>query len=225
MAGKKGLDVQREILKDAQSKNPDLSVALVGENKDFVDLFYVLKQLKLAENFQDEVSKDTGAAKQDKDKKLKPANPNMVKDKKTGQKYLVDPMPSVIISVTGDAQDMPEDHEFIASVDDLMKYMGESRGIFKLNREAASRAISMMTANKKEKIQEKIDELRRLAQTDYFDIALLHYQHFATWPKDSMRWQDGISEARVKQAIVGQGASVHGLPALRQMPGNKWCSI
>jgi len=159
MAGKKGLDVQREILKDAQSKNPDLSVALVGENKDFVDLFYVLKQLKLAENFQDEVSKDTGAAKQDKDKKLKPANPNMVKDKKTGQKYLVDPMPSVIISVTGDAQDMPEDHEFIASVDDLMKYMGESRGIFKLNREAASRAISMMTANKKEKIQQKIDEL------------------------------------------------------------------
>jgi hypothetical protein len=161
MAGKKGLDVQREILKDAQSKNPDLSVALVGENKDFVDLFYVLKQLKLAENFQDEVSKDTGAAKQDKDKKLKPANPNMVKDKKTGQKYLVDPMPSVIISVTGDAQDMPEDHEFIASVDDLMKYMGESRGIFKLNREAASRAISMMTANKKDKIStavEKIDK-------------------------------------------------------------------
>ena len=73
--------------------------------------------------------------------------------------------------------------------------------------------------------QDKIDELRRLAQTDYFDIALLHYQHFATWPKDSMRWQDGISEARVKQAIVGQGASVHGLPALRQMPGNKWLEV
>jgi hypothetical protein len=40
-----------------------------------------------------------------------------------------------------------------------------------------------------------------------------------------MRWQDGISEARVKQAIVGQGASVHGLPALRQMPGNKWLEV
>jgi aryl-alcohol dehydrogenase-like predicted oxidoreductase len=73
--------------------------------------------------------------------------------------------------------------------------------------------------------QDKIDELRKLAQTDYFDIALLHYQHVATWPTDTVRWQDAISEAKVKQAIVGQGASVHGLPALRQMPGNKWLEI
>src|ERR1700693_1841669 len=40
--------------------------------------------------------------------------------------------------------------------------------------------------------QAKIDELRKLAKTDYFDIALLHYQHVATWPKDTLRWQDGI---------------------------------
>lgn len=73
--------------------------------------------------------------------------------------------------------------------------------------------------------QEKIDELRRLAQTDYFDIALLHYQHVATWPTDTVRWQDGILEAKVKQAVIGHGASVHGLPALRQMPGNKWLEI
>jgi hypothetical protein len=167
MAGKTGQEVQEEIRKAAQSKNPDLSVAFVGEETDFVDVFHVLKQLKLAENFHDEASKDAGAAKKDKDKELKKdkdkelktANPNVVKDKKTGQKYLVDPLPSVIISVTGDAQDMPEDHEFIASVDDLMKFMEENGGVLKLNREAASRAISMMTANKKEKIQEKIDEL------------------------------------------------------------------
>jgi aryl-alcohol dehydrogenase-like predicted oxidoreductase len=73
--------------------------------------------------------------------------------------------------------------------------------------------------------QAKIDELRKLAKTDYFDIALLHYQHVATWPKDTLRWQDGISEARVKKAVVSQGASVHGLPALRQMPGNDWLQV
>src|SRR4051812_42918291 len=33
--------------------------------------------------------------------------------------------------------------------------------------------------------QEKLDELRKAANTEYFDIGLLHYQHFATWPKDS----------------------------------------
>jgi 1-deoxyxylulose-5-phosphate synthase len=73
--------------------------------------------------------------------------------------------------------------------------------------------------------QAKIDELRKLAKTDYFDIALLHYQHVATWPKDTSRWQDGISEARVKKAVISQGASVHGLPALRQMPGNDWLQV
>jgi aryl-alcohol dehydrogenase-like predicted oxidoreductase len=71
----------------------------------------------------------------------------------------------------------------------------------------------------------KIDELRQIARTDYFDIALLHYQHTATWPADTARWQDGILEAKHKSAVVGYGASVHGLPALRQMPGNKWLQI
>jgi aryl-alcohol dehydrogenase-like predicted oxidoreductase len=73
--------------------------------------------------------------------------------------------------------------------------------------------------------QAKIDELRKLANTDYFDIALLHYQHVATWPTDTVRWQDGISEAREKKAVLSQGASVHGLPALRRMPGNEWLQV
>jgi aryl-alcohol dehydrogenase-like predicted oxidoreductase len=73
--------------------------------------------------------------------------------------------------------------------------------------------------------QEKIDQLRKMAKTDYFDIVLLHFQHKATWPTDSLKWQDGISEAQVKQAVLSHGASVHGLPALRQFPGNKWLDI
>ncbi len=73
--------------------------------------------------------------------------------------------------------------------------------------------------------QEKFDELRKLANTDYFDIMLLHYQHVATWPTDTGRWQDAVLEAKHKQQIVGHGASVHGLPALRRFPGNKWLEI
>jgi aryl-alcohol dehydrogenase-like predicted oxidoreductase len=73
--------------------------------------------------------------------------------------------------------------------------------------------------------QAKIDELRKLARTDYFDIMLMHYQHVASWPADTGRWQDGILEAQHRQAVVGHGASVHGLPALRQVPGNKWLDI
>jgi aryl-alcohol dehydrogenase-like predicted oxidoreductase len=72
---------------------------------------------------------------------------------------------------------------------------------------------------------EKIDELRKLANTDYFDVMLLHYQHVATWPADTVKWQDGILEAKSNKVVVAQGASVHGLPALRQCPGNKWLEI
>ena len=56
---------------------------------------------------------------------------------------------------------------------------------------------------------EKFDELRKLANTEYFDIMLLHWQHTATWPADSARWQDGILEAQSKKIILGRGASVH----------------
>src|SRR6202790_2177840 len=87
------------------------------------------------------------------------------------------------------------------------------------------RLMSKVTTREGVNPQEKIDELRTLARTDYFDVMLLHYQHVATWPKDTARWQDGIQEAKSKKAVVGYGASVHGLPALRQFPGNKWLEI
>jgi aryl-alcohol dehydrogenase-like predicted oxidoreductase len=73
--------------------------------------------------------------------------------------------------------------------------------------------------------QEKIDQLRRMAKTEYFDIALLHWQHTPAWPTDSLKWQDGISEAQLKQAVLSHGASVHGLPALRQVPDTKWLQV
>jgi 1-deoxyxylulose-5-phosphate synthase len=73
--------------------------------------------------------------------------------------------------------------------------------------------------------QQKFDELRKLANTEYFDIMLLHWQHTGTWPSDTRPWQDAILEAESKKVVVGHGASVHGLPALRQVPGNKWLDV
>jgi 1-deoxyxylulose-5-phosphate synthase len=75
------------------------------------------------------------------------------------------------------------------------------------------------------KPQEKIDELRKLANTEYFDVLLLHWQHVASWPTDSLHWQEGIQEAQAKKIVIGRGASVHGLPALRQVPGNQWLEV
>jgi aryl-alcohol dehydrogenase-like predicted oxidoreductase len=73
--------------------------------------------------------------------------------------------------------------------------------------------------------KQKFDELRRLANTEYFDIMLLHWQHTATWPADTARWQDAILEVQSRQVVRSHGASVHGLPALRRVPGNNWLQI
>ncbi|HME05478.1 MAG TPA: aldo/keto reductase [Bryobacteraceae bacterium] len=87
------------------------------------------------------------------------------------------------------------------------------------------RLMSKVTTRAGVNPREKIDELRKLANTDYFDVMLMHYQHVATWPEDTVRWQDGILEAKSKTALLGYGASVHGLPALRRFPGNQWLEI
>ncbi|HWC98818.1 MAG TPA: aldo/keto reductase, partial [Candidatus Sulfopaludibacter sp.] len=68
------------------------------------------------------------------------------------------------------------------------------------------RLMSKVTTRPGVDPQEKIDELRKLANTDYFDVMLMHYQHVGTWPTDTVRWQDGIQEAKHKKAVVGYGA-------------------
>jgi predicted aldo/keto reductase-like oxidoreductase len=73
--------------------------------------------------------------------------------------------------------------------------------------------------------QKKFDDLRTLANTEYFDIMLLHWQHTATWPVDTARWQDAILEAQSRKVVLSHGASVHGLPALRQVPANDWLQV
>ena len=73
--------------------------------------------------------------------------------------------------------------------------------------------------------QQKFDELRRLANTEYFDIMLLHWQHTATWPTDTARWQDAILDVQSRKVVLGHGASVHGLPALRRVPNNAWLDV
>ncbi len=87
------------------------------------------------------------------------------------------------------------------------------------------RIMSKVTTRDGVDPQAKFDELRKLANIEYFDIMLLHWQHTPTWPTDSAKWQDGILEAESKKVIVSHGASVHGLPALRQVPENKFLDV
>lgn len=73
--------------------------------------------------------------------------------------------------------------------------------------------------------QQKIDELRRLAKTEYFDIMLLHWQHTGDWVETTKPWQDGLAAAQQKKIVKTRGCSVHGLPALREVPKFTWLEV
>jgi predicted aldo/keto reductase-like oxidoreductase len=73
--------------------------------------------------------------------------------------------------------------------------------------------------------QAKLDQLRRNSSTDYFDIMLLHWQHTGSWPQDTRHWQNAILQAEQNKTIRSHGASVHGLPALRQVPKTEWLQV
>jgi aryl-alcohol dehydrogenase-like predicted oxidoreductase len=87
------------------------------------------------------------------------------------------------------------------------------------------RLMSKVTTDEGADPQKRFDEMRRASQTEYFDILLLHWQHTAGWADRTRRWQDGILEAQARKVIRTRGASVHGLPALRQVPGNPWLEV
>ena len=72
---------------------------------------------------------------------------------------------------------------------------------------------------------QRFDLMRRVSNTDYFDIMLLHWQHTGNWMASTAHWQVGMIAAQEKKLILSRGASVHGLPALRQVPGNKFLQV
>ncbi len=71
----------------------------------------------------------------------------------------------------------------------------------------------------------KIDQFRQQLNTEYIDILLLHCLRPPTWVTDYESLRDGFSLAQQKKMIVTHGASIHGLPALRTIPGNKWLEV
>jgi 1-deoxyxylulose-5-phosphate synthase len=87
------------------------------------------------------------------------------------------------------------------------------------------RLMNKVTTNDTPDPLKRLDDMRRLSDTDYFDIMLLHWQHDGQWPEESTRWQDAILEAQHRQTILTHGASVHGLPALRRVPSTNWLDI
>jgi aryl-alcohol dehydrogenase-like predicted oxidoreductase len=85
--------------------------------------------------------------------------------------------------------------------------------------------MSKVTTNDGIDPRAKMEMLCRNSDTEYFDIMLLHWQHTGTWPQDTRPWQDAVMEAEHKRVVRSHGASVHGLPALRQVAAMDWLQV
>jgi predicted aldo/keto reductase-like oxidoreductase len=85
--------------------------------------------------------------------------------------------------------------------------------------------MTKYTTKSTEESQVKIDRFRKQMNSEYFDVLLLHCVRTPTWTEDLKRLQDDFSEAKHKKIILSKGASVHGLPALRAFPGNRWLDV
>lgn len=72
---------------------------------------------------------------------------------------------------------------------------------------------------------QRFDEMLRTHKAEYFDIMLLHWQHTGDWVETTKPWQEGLAAAQQKKIVRTRGASVHGLPALRQVPDFRWLEV
>ncbi|HUB18231.1 MAG TPA: aldo/keto reductase [Acidobacteriaceae bacterium] len=72
---------------------------------------------------------------------------------------------------------------------------------------------------------QRIDDLRRQINSDYFDVMLLHWQRGTEWPHETTGWQSAIDKAQERKVVLARGASVHGLPALAQVPAFNWLQV
>jgi predicted aldo/keto reductase-like oxidoreductase len=72
---------------------------------------------------------------------------------------------------------------------------------------------------------ERFAEMLRTHKAEYFDIMLLHWQHTGDWVETTKPWQDGLAAAQEKGIVRTRGCSVHGLPALREVPKFTWLEV
>jgi hypothetical protein len=95
-----------------------------------------------------------------KDKeKVKFKDPNQFKDKESGERYIVGNRPSVIISITGDAADLPEDEHLARGVEDFLEFCKREQGLhacFKLSREDAYSAFLSNNMCRDNEINEEV---------------------------------------------------------------------
>jgi hypothetical protein len=164
-------------------KEKNYPVAFVGSDKEKLKIFNVLTELNLARLVGPIPARGSKEEKEAKAKAKDGIQTNLFKDEATNNVYVVADKPSAIISITGDAVDLPEDHELeeaVASLTNICRQQNLNK--FVLSSEAAHRAILANYVCREDQIKKIYDsdehkELKvelRLEDTQFKSMQIAH---------------------------------------------------
>ena len=78
---------------------------------------------------------------------------------------------------------------------------------------------------KPEDVLARIDQHRKVFNTDYIDSLLVHCMTRGQWTDEWKRIMDAFNEAQEKKWIRAKGVSCHSLPALRAATASNWTEV
>jgi predicted aldo/keto reductase-like oxidoreductase len=104
------------------------------------------------------------------------------------------------------------------------KYMARAAREGGLKREELT-YLTKTVAKDADKMREDLDRFRREADTEYFDIMLLHCMTDANWIETMKPVMDVLSEAKAKGIVKSVGVSCHDLGALKEAARHPWVDV
>jgi len=85
--------------------------------------------------------------------------------------------------------------------------------------------ISKIQTDSTEEPKKHLENVRRAMRVEYLDGMLLHWMHYPNWDTETEIWQEALLHEKERKTIRHAGVSVHGLPALRLIPGSQFVEI
>jgi len=108
-----------------------------------------------------------------------------------------------------------------------MPFVGES--IKNLPREKLTLQTKIRTyedgSERNEPVPQYLDRFRKAANTDYFDLILLHAMQQKNWSNTRLHHIDGLSKAKQDGIVKAVGVSCHHIDALAEAAESPWVDV
>lgn len=116
---------------------------------------------------------------------------------------------------------------------DMADMYGSQPFVGEVLKELPREKVTLMTkmwtydegSEKREPVSKTLDRFRKEANTDYFDILLMHCMTDGKWPETRKFYMDGFARAKEEGIVKAVGVSCHSWDAMVQAVDNPWCDI